>query len=202
MKMLSIMLSGLALLGAANSALAADARVGDPAPGFTLTNTQGERVSLSDFRGQHVVLEWTNHLCPFVQKHYRSGNMQAQQREAAEQDVAWLSIISSAPGKQGHVSGSEAMRIAAEHEAAPTHILLDADGQVGRSYGAKTTPHMYVIDPQGDLIYMGGIDSIPSADSADVAKATQYVRVALNEALAGKPVSESNTRPYGCSVKY
>lgn len=177
-------------------------KIGAPAPDFQLVDAHGKSVSLSDFRGQHVVLEWTNHLCPFVQKHYRSGNMQAHQAEAAEQGVTWLSIISSAPGKQGHVGGAEALKIATENEASPRHILLDANGKVGRQYGAKTTPHMYVVDPQGTLIYMGGIDSVPSADQADIADATPYVRVALQQALAGEAISQPSTRPYGCSVKY
>lgn len=195
---IAILLSTLSLSLPAYAAV----KIGAPAPDFQLVDAHGTSVSLSDFRGQHVVLEWTNHLCPFVQKHYRSGNMQAHQAEAAEQGVTWLSIISSAPGKQGHVDGAEALKIAAENEASPGHILLDANGKVGRQYGAKTTPHMYVVDPQGMLIYMGGIDSVPSADQADIAEATPYVRVALQQALAGEAISQPSTRPYGCSVKY
>lgn len=197
-----ISLCGALLMGLSFSATASPAKIGASAPDFTLTDAEGNSVSLSDYRGQHVVLEWTNHLCPFVQKHYDSGNMQAHQREAAERDVVWLSIISSAPGKQGHVTGAEALRIAKQADASPERILIDADGTVGRQYGAKTTPHMYIVDPDGTLIYMGGIDSIPSADRADIKQATPYVRVALNQALAGEAVSEANTRPYGCSVKY
>ena len=181
---------------------AAAVKVGASAPDFRLVDASGKTVALSDFRGQHVVLEWTNHLCPFVQKHYRSGNMQAHQAEAADKGVVWLSIISSAPGKQGHVDGAEALKIADQHEAIPSHILLDSNGKVGRQYGAKTTPHMYVIDPQGTLIYMGGIDSVPSADQADIAGATPYVRVALQQALAGEEISQPATQPYGCSIKY
>ena len=172
------------------------------APDFSLSNTQGEQVSLADFRGKFVVLEWTNHLCPFVVKHYDSGNMQAQQKQATDDGVIWLSIISSAPGKQGHVSAEQARELTSSRGAAPSHVLFDGDGDVGRAYGAKTTPHMYLIDPQGTLLYMGGIDSIPSADQADLNKATQYLPVALRQAQAGDPVDPAQTRPYGCSVKY
>lgn len=195
---IAVLLSTLSIALPASAAV----KIGTAAPDFQLVDASGKTVALSDFRGQHVVLEWTNHLCPFVQKHYRSGNMQAHQAEAAAQGVVWLSIISSAPGKQGHVNGAEALKIADRHDASPTHILLDSEGRVGRQYGAKTTPHMYVIDPQGTLIYMGGIDSVPSADQADIADATPYVRVALRQALAGETISEPSTRPYGCSVKY
>ena len=195
---ITVLLSTLSIALPASAAV----KVGAAAPDFRLVDASGKTVSLSDFRGQHVVLEWTNHLCPFVQKHYRSGNMQAHQAEAADKGVIWLSIISSAPGKQGHVDGDEALKIADQHEASPSHILLDGNGKAGRQYGAKTTPHMYVIDPQGTLIYMGGIDSVPSADQADIAGATPYVRVALQQALAGDEISQPSTRPYGCSVKY
>ena len=177
-------------------------KVGAPAPDFSGTDTQGETQQLSAYRGKLVVLEWTNHDCPYVGKHYRSGNMQAQQREAADLGVVWLSMISSAPGKQGHVSPAQADELTRSRHAAPHAVILDPDGTIGRSYGAKTTPHMFIVDPEGKLAYMGGIDSIPSADAADIPKATQYVRVALDELLAGKPVSTPVTRPYGCSVKY
>lgn len=188
-------------LSAAATAHAA-ARVGQPAPDFSLPDSHGESRTLSDFKGQYVVLEWTNHDCPFVRKHYGSGNMQSLQKEYGGDDVAWLSIISSAPGKQGYVSAEEANALTRTRDAAPTAVLLDPKGGVGREYGAKTTPHMYIIDPEGTLIYAGGIDSIPSADPADIAKATPYVKVALTEAMAGQAVSEPQTRPYGCSVKY
>ena len=185
------------LLAAAGGAPAAE-----PAPPFTLTDARGESVSLSDFRGRYVVLEWTNHQCPFVRKHYESGNMQSQQAFARERGIAWLSIISSAPGTQGHVSGARAIRVAEQSGASPRHILLDPDGEVGRAYGARTTPHMYIIDPDGKLIYQGGIDSIPSADPADIPRATQYVQVAMTQVLDGQPVATRSSRPYGCSVKY
>ena len=148
------------------------------------------------------MLEWTNHDCPYVRKHYGAGNMQAQQQEAAAQGVAWLSIISSAPGKQGHVSPAQADQLTTQRNAAPSAVLLDDGGEIGRLYGAKTTPHMYIIDPEGDLVYMGGIDSIASASPDDIGKATQYVRVALDQALAGKAIGTPVSRPYGCSVKY
>ena len=187
--------------GAAPDAVAA-ATVGQPAPAFRLVDSTGTTRSLADFAGKTVVLEWTNHECPFVKKHYGSGNMQAQQRDATAKGVVWLSVNSSAPGNQGHVDGAAAERVRSQARAAQTAYLLDPNGTVGRAYGAKTTPHMYVIDPKGVLRYAGGIDSIPSPNPADIAKATQYVPQALAELAAGKPVSVSVTRPYGCSVKY
>jgi peroxiredoxin len=184
------------------AAAAANAKVGQPAPAFTLVDSTGKKRSLADYKGKTVVLEWTNHGCPFVKKHYGSGNMQKQQREATAKGVVWLTINSSAPGKQGHVDGAGAEKVRGDAKAAQTAYLLDPAGTVGRAYGAKTTPHMYVIDPQGVLRYAGGIDSIESADAGDIAKATQYVPQVLAELSAGKPVSVSVTRPYGCSVKY
>jgi peroxiredoxin len=195
--MLAILL-GLVVAASAQAAV----RVGEPAPDFTGVDTGGEQHSLSDFRGKVVVLEWTNHDCPFVRKHYGAGNMQQQQREATGKGAVWLSVISSAPGKQGHVSAAQADELTASRGAAPTAVLLDPDGDIGRAYGARTTPHMYVIDEDGTLVYMGGIDSIGSANPADIPKATQYVRAALNEVMDGKPVSQAVSRPYGCSVKY
>lgn len=185
----------------AGSSLAAP-RVGEPAPDFTGVDSVGKTHRLADYRGKTVVLEWTNHDCPYVRKHYGAGNMQQQQREAAAQNVIWLSVISSAAGQQGHVSPAEANELTRTRQAAPHAVLLDADGHIGRAYQAKTTPHMFIIDQAGKLIYMGGIDSIATADVADIAKATQYVRAALNERAAGRPVSQPVTRPYGCSVKY
>lgn len=177
-------------------------QIGQAAPDFTGTDTDGRQHRLSDYRGKYVVLEWTNHDCPYVRKHYGAGNMQAQQREAAQLGVVWLSVISSAPGKQGHVSPAQADQLTAVRDAEPSAILLDEAGEIGRLYSAKTTPHMYLVDPQGKLVYMGGIDSIASANPDDIGKATQHLRVALNEALNGKPVGVPVTRPYGCSVKY
>ena len=180
----------------------AAATVGQPAPALKLVDSTGKTRSLTDFAGKTVVLEWTNHECPFVKKHYGAANMQAQQRSATVEGVVWLTVNSSAPGKQGHVDGAAAERIRGQARAAQTAYLLDPDGTAGRTYDAKTTPHMYVIDPKGVLRYAGAIDSIPSADTADIAKATQYVPQALAQLAAGKPVSVTVTRPYGCSVKY
>jgi hypothetical protein len=180
----------------------ANAKVGEPAPGFTLVDSTGQTRTLAEFAGKTVVLEWTNHECPFVKKHYGAENMQAQQRAATAANTVWLTVNSSAPGQQGHVDGAAAEKIRSGAKAAQTAYLLDPDGSTGHAYGAKTTPHMYVIDPAGVLRYAGAIDSIPSADTGDIASATQYVPQALTELAAGTPVSVSLTRPYGCSVKY
>ena len=191
----------LAFVFHAGSAVAAP-RVGEPAPDFTGVDTQGKTHRLADYRGKTVVLEWTNHDCPYVRKHYGAGNLQEQQREAAAQGVIWLSVISSAPGEQGHVSRAAADDLTRSRKAAPHAVLLDPEGRIGRAYEAKTTPHMFIIDEAGKLVYMGGIDSLATADPADIPKATQYVRVALKERAAGQPISAPVTRPYGCSVKY
>ncbi len=177
-------------------------QIGKPAPGFTGIDTSGKRLALSDFRGKPVILEWTNHDCPYVRKHYNSGNMQQQQQAATEQGAVWLSIISSAPGKQGHVTPAQADALTAQRNAVPSAVILDDQGAIGRLYDAKTTPHMYIIDADGKLAYMGGIDNIASANPADIANATQYVPVALAQMMNGEPVAASVTRPYGCSVKY
>jgi len=205
--MIRARLSTLALTALAVSALFAPAafatpQIGAPAPAFTLTDADGKTHSLADFRGKTVVLEWTNHECPFVKKHYNGKNMQAQQSAATGDGVVWLTVNSSAPGKQGHVSGEQAKQIAGNWNAANTAYLFDGDGQVGRAYAAKTTPHMYVIDAEGVLRYNGAIDSIPSADVADIAKATQYVPTGLSELDAGSAISTAVTQPYGCSIKY
>lgn len=181
---------------------AADVAPGEEAPAFTLTAADGAEVSLADYRGKYVVLEWLNRGCPFVGKQYRSGNMQALQRTYTAKGVMWLSIISSAPGKQGYCTPAEATAWASEQKAAPTHTLLDPAGDVGRLYGAKTTPHMFVIDPEGTLIYQGAIDDKRSTRVADVETAHNYVVAALDAAMAGQPVSVASTTPYGCSVKY
>ncbi len=183
-------------------AASAGVRVGEPAPGFEGLDTQGKVHRLADYRGKILVLEWTNHDCPFVRKHYGAGNMQTQQREAAAKGVVWLSVVSSAPGKQGHVSRAEADMLTRSRNAAPQAVILDPNGEIGRTYGARTTPHMYIIGPTGRLAYMGGIDSITTSNPKDIPRATQYVRVALDELTAGKPVTTPVTRPYGCSVKY
>jgi peroxiredoxin len=194
-------LFGAALLALSTGATAA-LQIGQPAPAFTGVDTAGKRHALSDFLGKVVVLEWTNHDCPYVRKHYNAGNMQTQQREAASDGVVWLSVISSAPGKQGHVSPTKADELTASREAAPTAVLIDESGEIGRAYMARTTPHMYVIDTEGRLAYMGGIDNIPSANPSDIDRATQYVPAALAQVMSGKAADPSVTRPYGCSVKY
>lgn len=177
-------------------------KIGQPAPDFTAVDSQGVAHTLGDYRGKIVVLEWTNHQCPFVGKHYGTGNMQALQQHATDTGVTWLSVISSAPGEQGYVSDAEANALTAKRNASPTAVLLDPQGVVGRLYDARTTPHMYIIDAAGTLVYMGGIDDKPSTQYADVKTATNYVRVVLDEIRSGKPVSMSVTRPYGCTVKY
>jgi len=177
-------------------------KIGKPAPDFTAVDSRGVKHSLGDYRGKIVILEWTNHQCPFVGKHYNTGNMQLLQQYATDAGVTWLSVISSAPGTQGYVSGTEADALTAKRQAAPTAVLLDPEGVVGRLYDARTTPHMYIIDAAGTLVYMGGIDDKPSTQYADVKTATNYVRVALDEVRSAKAVSTPVTRPYGCSVKY
>jgi peroxiredoxin len=176
--------------------------VGKSAPVFTLKDAEGVEHSLAEFQGKYVVLEWVNFGCPFVKKHYGAGNMQGLQAEYTAKGVVWLSICSSAPGKQGYYEGEELKKQIAERKGAATHYLLDPQGGVGKAYGARTTPHMYVIDPAGSLVYAGGIDDIASADPEDIAKAKNYVRLALDELLAGKPVATTASPPYGCSVKY
>lgn len=183
------------------SSLFAAPQVGQSAPAFALTDSKGQSHSLADFAGKTVVLEWTNHECPFVVKHY-SGNMQSLQKQFGTEDVVWLTVISSAPGKQGHVTGVKADELTSSRNAMPDAVLFDETGGTGKAYEAKTTPHMYVIDKKGVLQYMGGIDSIPSAKVADIAKATPYFSDALTAVLAGNPASPAVTKPYGCSIKY
>lgn len=197
-------LAALAMAGVTVSAAltAQAAKVGEPAPAFTAVDSNGKQVSLSQYKGKFVVLEWHNKDCPFVKKHYDSGNLPRLQKEWTAKQVIWLSIISSAPGKQGHVDGAGANQDVKEHNAAPTVTLLDPKGEVGKLYGAKTTPHMFIVSPQGQLIYNGAIDDKASADAADIATSKNYVSQALTEALAGKAVSQATTPPYGCSVKY
>lgn len=197
-KRISLLIASLAL----SASVFAGVKVDKAAPEFTLVNTENEQVNLSDYKGKYVVLEWTNHLCPYVKKHYGSDNMQGLQKKFADKDVVWLSIISSAPGKQGYVKPDEAESLTKERSAAPTEVLFDPEGTVGKMYGAKTTPHMYIIDPEGQLRYAGAIDSIKSANPADIPKATNYVDVGFGELFAGEEISNKTTVPYGCSVKY
>lgn len=180
----------------------AQPQIGKPAPEFTATDSNGKSHKLSDFKGKTVVLEWTNPDCPFVQKHYKTGNMQALQADATKDGIVWLSINSGAPGKQGHLDGAKANQSIAATKSRPSAYLLDPEGQVGKLYNARTTPHMYVIDAKGALVYMGGIDSNSSADPATIKTATNYVRAALADLKAGQPVKTATTQPYGCSVKY
>ncbi len=182
--------------------VAAAPEVGKPAPAFTGTDTAGKTWDLASLRGTPVILEWTNHDCPYVVKHYESKNMQALQEEAADAGYTWLSVISSAPGKQGHVSAEQADALTESRGAAPAAVLLDTTGAIGKAYGARTTPHMFVIDANGTLVYMGGIDDKPTTHIADVEGAENYVRLAMANLAAGEPVSTAVTRPYGCSVKY
>ena len=178
------------------------ARVGDPAPDFTGTASDGKTYRLADYRGKYVVLEWHNNGCPYVGKQYNSGNMQRLQKEWTARGVVWFTILSSAPGKQGYVTAGAENDYLARMHAAPTAALLDPAGTIGHLYNAKTSPHMIVINPQGVVIYDGAIDDKPTTDLADVPGATNYVSLALEQSMAGKQVATPVTRPYGCSVKY
>jgi len=197
----SVLLGSLPLVLAPAAAFAS-ADLGAVAPAFSTTDSNGKLWSLAELKGKVVVLETTNHDCPYVGKHYRAGNMQAQQREAAAKGVVWLTVAASAPGEQGYVTASEANAIVARNNAAPSAVLLDPQSRIAHAYGATVTPHMYIVDKAGMLVYKGGIDSIPSANVDDIPKAKQYVRAALDEVLAGKPVTDASTRPYGCNLKY
>jgi hypothetical protein len=197
---IAIVTASLAL-GSAFTA-AAQAVVNQPAPAFSAKDATGKTVSLADFKGRHVVLEWVNPGCPFVQKHYNSGNMPATQKDAMAKGVVWLSVSSTAKDAGDYLPPAELARWLQSKSGAPTATLIDEEGKLGRSYGARTTPHMYLIDPQGKLIYAGAIDSKPSANPADIRTATNYVKQAVGEAVAGKPVSQAQTQAYGCSIKY
>ena len=176
--------------------------IGQPAPLFEAIDSNGKAVKLEEFKGKTVVLEWTNHECPFVKKHYEPGSMQKAQKEAKEKGAVWLSIVSSAVGKQGYLVEAEAQTIFKEKGFNSDHLILDATGRIGHMYEAKTTPHMFVINPEGVLVYMGAIDSIASADSADIENATNYVLAAIDAINADVEPEHTNTKPYGCSVKY
>jgi len=180
----------------------AEPALDQPAPAFSAQGADGKTIKLQTLRGKTVVLEWTNHDCPFVKKHYESGNIPQLQKEAAAQGIVWLQVISSAPGKQGHVDGATALKLNAERGAAPAGTVLDPDGSIGKLYGAQTSPHIFIINADGLLVYKGGIDSIPSAKTEDIAKAENYVRTSLAAIASGKKVANPNTKPYGCSIKY
>jgi hypothetical protein len=194
-------LLALLTLAAVSSAFA-DAKVGSPAPEFSLKDAKGKTHSLADYKGKHVVLEWFNPDCPFVKKHYGGGNMQKLQDDYAGKGVVWLSINSSAAGKEGHLTPDAAQKKMDEWKMKNTSVLIDADGTAGKAFGAKNTPHMFIINPEGNLIYNGAIDSKASPNPADISSSDNYVKIALDEALAGKPVTTATTKPYGCSVKY
>ena len=197
-----LLLSALTCL-ASTALFAADSPpVGSTAPDFSVSDSKGKTHSVSQYKGKYVVLEWFNPECPFVKKHYGSGNMQKLQEEFTGKGVVWLSVDSSAPGKEGNLTAEEAEKKIAEWKAHSTALLLDPDAKAARAYSAKNTPHMFVINPEGKIIYEGAIDSKASPNPADIPTSTNYVRVALDEALAGKTVSNPTTRPYGCSVKY
>ncbi len=176
--------------------------LGKPAPLFVGTDSNGRTWDLAQLRGKIVVLETTNHECPYVGKHYRSGNMQAQQREAAAEGVTWLTVAASAPGEQGYVTAEQANELTRSRHAAPAAVLLDPQSKIAHAYEATVTPHMFIVDTSGVLVYKGGIDSIASTNVDDIPRAKQYVRAALAELLAGKPITDASTRPYGCSLKY
>jgi peroxiredoxin len=188
------------LLGAASAH--ATAIVGQKAPDFTAKDATGKTVNLSDFKGKHVVLEWMNPGCPYVRKHYDSNNMQGTQKDATAQGVVWLSINSTNTEHADYLAPAALQQWMGDKKATATHTVMDETGTIGQAYAARTTPHLYIISPQGNLVYAGGIDSIPSARADDIKAATNYVKQGLGEALAGKPISAANTKPYGCSVKY
>lgn len=190
------------LIGILGVAAAAAPQIGQVAPDFSAQDSKGDSVRLSQYRGKTVVLEWTNADCPYTRKHYSSGNMQSVQSSAREHGIVWLSIISSAPGKEGYVNGAAADALTAARHAAPSAVLLDPTGALGRMYNAKTTPHMFVIDKNGMLQYMGGIDSIASADPSDIARAEPYLKEAMLAVAGGDKPPHAATKPYGCSIKY
>ncbi len=203
--MMSMMMKKLALsalVAALPGFVLANAAVGQPAPAFTVTDTAGKAVSLADYKGKTVVLEWVNPGCPYVRKHYDSANMQATQKGAAGQGVVWLAVNSTHPSQYDYKKPADMAAWMKSQNAAPTATLMDGEGKIGRAYGARTTPHMYIVDAKGTLVYAGGIDDKPSSNPADIKTARNHVNAALADIAAGKPVAQAATRPYGCSVKY
>src|ERR1700734_2879746 len=190
------------MIGTVTAAASAAPQIGQPAPEFTGTDSKGNPVRLSQYRGKTVVLEWTNADCPYTRKHYSSGNMQSVQALAQKNGIVWLSVISSAPGKQGYVNGAAADALTVSRQAVPSAVILDPTGSVARLYAAKTTPHMFVIGKDGTLRYMGGIDSLATTDEADIARAEPYLKEAMLAVAAGDPAPHPVTKPYGCSIKY
>ncbi|TAG25470.1 MAG: thioredoxin family protein [Burkholderiales bacterium] len=196
-------LASAALLATTSAAWAqATATVGQAAPNFSAKDVTGKTVSLADFKGKTVVLEWVNPGCPYVRKHYDGGNMQGTQQDALAKNVVWLAINSTGNDHPDYLAPAKLSDWMKKQKAPATHTLMDEDGKIGKAYGARTTPHMYIVDGKGMLVYAGGIDSIPSASASDIPKATNYIKVSLSEMAGGKAVSNSVTRPYGCSVKY
>lgn len=199
---LTAALFSAAALAAVSASAADEPKIGAAAPAFQSVDSNGKPVALTDFKGKTIVLEWTNDGCPFVKKHYGAQNMQALQKKWTGKDVVWLSIISSPPGEQGFATGPEANKLTADRGAAPSAVLLDPKGEIGRIYRAQTTPHMFVIKPDGVLAFMGGIDDKPSTRAEDVKTAKNFVDEALDEVTSGKAVSTPTARPYGCTIKY
>ena len=202
MKRRSLLAMAATMLGLSATAVRATPSVGQPAPAFSLTDTAGKTVQLADFRGRHVVLEWINPGCPYVRKHYSSANMQGTQKDVTAQGVVWLAINSTENASTDYLAPAQMGRWMQGQQATATHTLMDEDGTVGKAYGARTTPHMYIVDPAGKLIYAGGIDSVPSSRVDDIKTAVNYVKQGVREALAGQPIRAATTRPYGCSIKY
>lgn len=200
--MIKKLIATAALTAALALPAAASPDIGKEAPNFSARTADGKTLDLKSLRGKIVVLEWTNHDCPYVRMHYNANNMQGTQKDATAQGVVWLQIISSPPGKQGYLEGGEAIKVNAKRNAVPTNVVLDPDGKVGSLYGAQTTPHMYVIDAKGTLVYKGGIDSIPSYRADSLPKAVNYVRETLAAMAANKPVPNPSTRAYGCTIHY
>jgi peroxiredoxin len=197
-----LLLTALTCLASASLFAADSPAPGSAAPDFSVTDSKGKTHSVSQYKGKYVVLEWFNPDCPFVKKHYGSGNMQKLQEQYTGKGVVWLSVDSSAPGKEGNLTPQQAEKTVAEVKMKSTALLLDADGKAGQAYGAKNTPHMFVINPEGKVIYAGAIDSKATPNPADIPTSTNYVKAALNESMAGKSVTTPSSRPYGCSVKY
>ncbi len=202
MRLKHILILSLTVLLGINLGYGKDLKIGKSAPDFSLTDIAGKVHALKDYRGKYVVLEWVNYDCPFVKKHYKSGNMQSLQKTYTEKEVVWLSINSSASGKQGNFSSEEILKRAQAQGASFSAYLVDDDGKIGKMYEAKTTPHIFIIDPKGKLVYRGAIDNIRSTNVEDIAKAENYVSAALDASMAGEKIEISNTKSYGCSVKY
>ena len=192
----------IGLLASVASTTSASPTTGQPAPNFRATDVNGKPVSLADFKGKYVVLEWNNPGCPFVQKHYDSGNMQSLQKRFGAENVAWLAVNSTSESSSDYMAPSKLAAWFKQHNASPTAVLMDAKGEVGRAFGARVTPHMYVIDPNGTLVYAGAIDDKRSTNVADVKTASNYVVSALTESKSGKPVSKTTSQAYGCTIKY